>query len=424
MNTQKDNPMMDAVDDHEEFMDDLLKKLKGDEADMEIGVNNGPDDKVYFDRFYVCLNGLKEGWKNEAQSRRAVDCNWKGWDNHIFPVAWDVVNVENKQNWTWFLELVASDLEVEGGVRLTPMSDQHKGLLEAVKDIMPYAEHRQCARHIYENFRKKYSGVEFRNLFWASSKCSYPVLFNTTMEKVKAANPNAFTYLIERNPKSWSRAFFEIERCCEAVENGFSKCFNAVIVQCRHKPIITMLESIRVIVMERMNVMRMVAEFWIGGSEFEVRHKNEAFKVNEETRTCSCRMWQLSGIPCPHACSVIFALNKSPEDYIPAYFRKDMYMRAYTTYLKPVGEMTTWVPNQQNKLLPPPTRTMPGRPKRKRRRAAHEGGSGVRVSKVGAVMTCKNYLEAGHNIKGCKNAPKQKDVAVSKPVGRPRKQGR
>ncbi|XP_071713589.1 uncharacterized protein [Rutidosis leptorrhynchoides] len=329
------------------------------------------------------------------------------------------------------------------------MSDQHKGLLEVVKDIMSHAEHRQCARHIYDNFRKKYSGVEFRNLFWAASKCFYPVLFNTAMEKAKAANPNVFTYLTERNPKSWSMAFFETERCYEAVENGFSECFNAVIVQCRHKPIITMLESIRVIVMERMNVMRRLAEFWIGdiapnivkrleinkdhhrfrsalfagGSEFEVRHKNEAFKVNEETRTYSYRMWQLSGIPCPHACSVIVAPNKSPEDYIPACFRKDMYMRAYTTYLKPVGGMTTWVPNQQNKLLPPPTRTMPGRPKRKRRRAAHEGGNGVRVSKVGAVMTCKNCLEAGHNIRGCKNAPKQKEVAVSKPVGRPRKQG-
>ncbi|GJS57670.1 hypothetical protein Tco_0652454 [Tanacetum coccineum] len=33
-----------------------------------------------------------------------------------------------------------------------------KGLIEAVKDVMPNAEHRQCARHIYENFRKQYPG--------------------------------------------------------------------------------------------------------------------------------------------------------------------------------------------------------------------------------------------------------------------------
>ncbi|XP_071735532.1 uncharacterized protein [Rutidosis leptorrhynchoides] len=300
-------------------------------------------------------------------------------NNHIYPIAWAVVSVENKDNWTWFFKLLAGDLEINGGVRITLMSDQHKGLIEAVKDVMPYAEHRQCARHIYENFRKKYSCVEFRNLFWAASKASYPVLFDTIMDRNGAANQNAATYLIERNPKSWSSAFFETNRGCEAVENGFSECFNSVILTCRHKSIITMLESIRVIVMERMNVMRRLGQEWVGdiapnimrrleinkdhhsfwtthfsgGYEFEVRHKSEAFKVDGKMRTCSCRMWQLSGLPCPHACSAIFAMGKSPEDYIPAWFRKDMYIGTYSTYLKPVGGISCWVPNNLNKPLPP-----------------------------------------------------------------------
>ncbi|GJZ88488.1 multidrug resistance-associated protein 5 [Tanacetum coccineum] len=95
-------------------------------------------------------------------------------NNHIYPVAWAVVNVENKDKWTWFLELLEEDLGCSRGNGLTLMSDQHKGLIEAVKDVMPNAEHRQCARHIYENFRKQYPGLEFRQLFWASSKASYP----------------------------------------------------------------------------------------------------------------------------------------------------------------------------------------------------------------------------------------------------------
>ncbi|GJT95846.1 multidrug resistance-associated protein 5 [Tanacetum coccineum] len=41
------------------------------------------------------------------------------------------------------------DLGCSRGNRLTLMSDQHKGLIEAVKDVMPNAEHRKCARHIY-----------------------------------------------------------------------------------------------------------------------------------------------------------------------------------------------------------------------------------------------------------------------------------
>ncbi|GJU12065.1 multidrug resistance-associated protein 5 [Tanacetum coccineum] len=83
-------------------------------------------------------------------------------NNHIYPVAWAVVNVENKDNWTWFLELLEHDLGSSGVNGLTLMSDQHKGLMEAVKDAMPNAEHMQCARHIYENFKKQYLRLEFR----------------------------------------------------------------------------------------------------------------------------------------------------------------------------------------------------------------------------------------------------------------------
>lgn len=129
---------------------------------------------------------------------------------------------------------------------------------------MPYAEHRQCARHIYENFRKSFSGVEFRSLFWAASKASYPVLFGKIMNNIKKANPLAAKYLLEKNPKSWSRAFFEVNRGCEAVENGFSECFNAVIVALRNKPIITMLEAIRELVMEKMDIMRKLSAKWEG----------------------------------------------------------------------------------------------------------------------------------------------------------------
>ena len=45
---------------------------------------------------------------------------------HIFPVAWVVVSIENKYNWSWFLDLLADDLDLPNGNGLTLMSDQHK----------------------------------------------------------------------------------------------------------------------------------------------------------------------------------------------------------------------------------------------------------------------------------------------------------
>ena len=47
-------------------------------------------------------------------------------NNHVYPIAWVVVNVENKDNWTWFLELLVHDLGVNGGRGLVVISDQHK----------------------------------------------------------------------------------------------------------------------------------------------------------------------------------------------------------------------------------------------------------------------------------------------------------
>ncbi|GJR21365.1 multidrug resistance-associated protein 5 [Tanacetum coccineum] len=119
--------------------------------------------------------------------------------------------------------------------------------------------------------------------------------------------------------------------------------------------------------------------FWhvipAGGNLFEVRSGSEGFIVDEGKRTCSCRMWQLSGLPCVHA-------------------TKSMY----------------------STVLPPKSRKMPGRPRKKRIRAIGEGGSSTRVSK-----THKSYQLSQHNKSSCKElvveqTPKPKGV-----VGRPRK---
>ncbi|KAJ9538480.1 LOW QUALITY PROTEIN: hypothetical protein OSB04_031213 [Centaurea solstitialis] len=359
------------------YGDELLRSNPGSTVKLDVTVK--PDEKTYFDRFYVCLNGLKEGWKRGCRRVIALDgCFLKGvcggelltaigrdGNNHIFPA---VVNVENKDNWTWFITLVGEDLEVETGEGLTLISDQHKGLVQAGKDVMPNAEHRQCARHIYENFRKVFSGVEFRNLFWRASKASYPQLFESVMNDIRLANPSAHKYLMEREPKTWSRAFFEVNRGCDSIENGLSECFNFVLLKVRHKPIITMLEAISTILMERMNNMRRISDTWVqdicpsikkkldiakdqqrfwsvipgGLSMFEVRLGNDAFIVDEDKKTCTCRMWQLSGLPCHHAVAALFYIHKHPEDYVPSWFWKDMYKVAYNHHLLPVQGMNQW----------------------------------------------------------------------------------
>nr|GEZ35870.1 hypothetical protein [Tanacetum cinerariifolium] len=79
------------------------------------------------------------------------------------------------------------------------------------------------------------------------------------MDQIKLLDANAYDYLIQRNPNSWSRAFFEMDRRCAAFENGISESFNRAILGPRMKPIITMLEEIRLYIMQRTVAMNKLA---------------------------------------------------------------------------------------------------------------------------------------------------------------------
>nr|KAJ0191145.1 hypothetical protein LSAT_V11C800430010 [Lactuca sativa] len=91
---------------------------------------------------------LKGQCKGELLTVIGRDAN-----NHVYPIAW-----------AWFLELLHDDMELQGGLNLCVIFYQHKGLLEAIKVVLPHVEHRKCARHAYANFRKVFSGIEFKNI--------------------------------------------------------------------------------------------------------------------------------------------------------------------------------------------------------------------------------------------------------------------
>ncbi|KAK8713169.1 hypothetical protein V6N13_148392 [Hibiscus sabdariffa] len=140
-----------------------------------------PSANPIFKRLYVCFGGLKEGFKKHCRPVLSLDgCYLKGdfkgeilaavgrdGNNQIFPVAWAVVEVENRETWAWFLEHIQIDLEIGDGDRFTILSDMQKGLLEEMQLILPNVEHRFCARHMYANWKKENSGHDMQQLFWA-----------------------------------------------------------------------------------------------------------------------------------------------------------------------------------------------------------------------------------------------------------------
>ncbi|GJZ03426.1 hypothetical protein Tco_0536701 [Tanacetum coccineum] len=116
-----------------------------------------------------------------------------------------------------------------------------------------------------------------------ASKTSYPQLFNKIIDKIKSANLNAHKYLMDKNPKTWSRAIFKVDIGCEAIKNGFSECFNSVIVNVRHKTLLTMLEALE------FTLITNHYKFWhvilAGENLYEVRSGSEGFIVDEVEQT-------------------------------------------------------------------------------------------------------------------------------------------
>ncbi|KAH0776822.1 hypothetical protein KY290_008233 [Solanum tuberosum] len=76
-------------------------------------------------------------------------------NNQMLPLAWAVIEVENKFTWAWFVKLLKEDLQLGDGTDLTIISDIQKGLEIAITDHLPNVEHRMCTRHILANWSKR-----------------------------------------------------------------------------------------------------------------------------------------------------------------------------------------------------------------------------------------------------------------------------
>lgn len=249
------------------------------------------------------------------------------------------------------------------------------------------------------------------------------------MDEIRSISPFAYSDLLKTNPKYWSRAYFATLTQCEVVDNNLSECFNSWILEARYKPIISMLDHIRLQCMERIHTKRdymaninsdlcpriikrlnfsiekskMCTSIWDGKDKCEVKDREgNQFEVDMRKRICSCRKWDLTGIPCSHGCQAILSINDEPERYVADFFKRTTYMKSYLNLMSPMRGSKDWPVSNQTKLLPPKARRMPGRPKKHRRREADEEGSGTKLSKKGIVMKCSRCLIIGHNKSTCK----------------------
>lgn len=163
-----------------------------------------------FKRMYVCLGALKMGFRAGCRSILGLDgCHLKscyggqlltavGLDanNTTWVLSYAMVEMESKDSWEWFLDLLVKDLNIrDEGAGWTFISDKQKGLLPAFAKVMPLAQHRFCVRHLWTNFNKLFPGKVLKDQLWACAKSTTENYFIKEMVLMKQLDPLAYDWL-------------------------------------------------------------------------------------------------------------------------------------------------------------------------------------------------------------------------------------
>ncbi|XP_056849593.1 uncharacterized protein LOC130506891 [Raphanus sativus] len=217
--------------------------------------------------------------------------------------------------------------------------------------------------------------------------------------------------------------------------NNSTESFNNSIGKARDKPFVPMLETIARLAMVRIAkrdvicssyegictpyVVEMLEKLHQKASESTIRPSTNqtyecttsygcAHRVNLESRTCSCRRWEITGIPCEHAYGVMLKKGLEAQDYVVHWFKTPTWRRTYAEGIVPLRGAKFWPVGEEPSIIEPVIPDQPGRKKvtkadKKRKRGVNESPSKKKDKTLKRIMHCGQCGAANHNIRFHKN---------------------
>eukprot|EP00257_Ricinus_communis_P014276 XP_015571907.1 uncharacterized protein LOC107260894 [Ricinus communis] len=92
---------------------------------------------------------------------------------------------------------------------------------------------------------------------------------------------------------------------------------------------------------------------WSGGDRFQVVGPGGQFVVDIKDKTCTCRRFDLTGIPCCHAVCAIWYKHDNPKNYLDDYYKVSTYLKTYSHLLNPTTSYEFWPRATSSPVLPP-----------------------------------------------------------------------
>ncbi|KAL8542946.1 hypothetical protein ACS0TY_003718 [Phlomoides rotata] len=131
------------------------------------------------------------------------------------------------------------------------------------------------------------------------------------------------------------------------------------------------------------------------------------FTVDLLQHSCTCRAWQLNGIPCTHGICAILRQGLDPVAFVDECYTVSTYRKAYAYPIYGISYDQLWGDSLYIPPLPPSfgTRQVRGRKGKKRRGEQGEKKGKVdkrRMRRQQTSIKCRKYRPEGHNAATCK----------------------
>ncbi|XP_024047982.1 uncharacterized protein LOC18053653 [Citrus clementina] len=291
-------------------------------------------------------------------------------NDSVLPIAFCEVVEENLDSWAFFLKNLNYGLRLERGEGLCIMGDGDNGIDEAVEEFLPSAVYRQCCFSLYTKMVHEFPGVTVHSPFWGACRSTNGNSFKNQMAVIETISMECYNWLKDTDCQKWALYFMP-----EWVKS------TEITISATEQLRIWLLKQLDLNVAQRYTtITRKVAEIfqrryllgweWVydkitpavrqqiiqntfegEGWTVDVTSRNAiavvtrdglAYEINRELMTCTCRLWQLSGIPCPHACRCIDTWGDKLDTYVHRLITVDEYRSAYGPGMNMLPQAMQW----------------------------------------------------------------------------------
>ncbi|ESR54612.1 hypothetical protein CICLE_v10023299mg, partial [Citrus x clementina] len=348
-----------------------------------------------FKRVFVCCARTSYAFKVHCRGILAVD----GWEinnpcnsvmlvaagldgnNGILPVAFCEVQVEDLDSWVYFLKNINSALRLENGKGLCILGDGDNGVEYAVEEFLPRAVYRQCCHRIFNEMVRRFPTAPVQHLFWSACRTTSATRFYNYMELISLGSQECHDWLKNSNWERWALFCMPHWVKCTYVTLTITEKLRTSFDHYLEMSITRRFTAIARSTAEIFERRRMVVWKWYrekvtptvqdiihdrcsDGRRFIVRKQtgtlleltdscSSCYELNMDAMSCSCGLWQISGIPCAHACRGIKYMRRKIEDYVDSMMSVQNYMSTYAPGMMQLPQEYAWKWDAGHTLLPP-----------------------------------------------------------------------